>query len=201
MVDGEVSTKGLRRCLERYRETNPDARISFAGTTDFTDCSGFPFDAYLGYLAIQVAQARFLGATFFRFFVGKDPAAPEDRVLDRLDRFGALLDPIQPLVELHMGWESSLGRLELLVERTTCAFVVDFENFMSSGLDAAVLLERLPESRVAYAHARNLPPDHVEHPSSLNLEEEWRTAQPATPVLWEPKRLSCAQTLELIDVD
>ena len=162
---------------------------------------GFPFEAYLGYLAIQVAQARFLGATFFRFFVGSDTEAPEDRVLDRLDRFGTLLHPILPLVELHMGWESSLRRLELLLERTPCAFVVDFENFMTSGLDTAELLERLPESRVAYTHARNLPPAHVEHPASLRSEDEWRAAHPATPVLWEPKRLSCAQALELIDVN
>jgi hypothetical protein len=201
MVDGEVSTKELRRCLERYRETNPDARVSFAGTTDFTGCAGFSFDAYLGYLAIQVAQARFLGATFFRLFVGEDTGAPEDCVLDRLARFDTLLDPILPLVELHLGWESSTGRPELLLERTPFAFVVDFENLMTSGLDPADLLGRLPESRVAYAHARNLPPDHVEHPSSLDVERAWCALQPATPVLWEPKRLSCAQALEVIDVD
>ncbi len=201
MVDGEVSIKGLRQCLDRYRGVNPDARVSFAGTTDFTGCAGFPFDVYLSYVAIQVAQARFLGATSFRFFVGQDTDVAAERVLERLDRFGALLAPIVPLVELHMGWESSWERLELLLERTTCGFVVDFENFVTSGLGAAALLERLPASRVAYAHARNLRPGHVEHPSSLDLEAEWRAAQPAMPVLWEPKRLSCAQALELIDVD
>ncbi len=201
MVDGEVSTKGLQRSLERYQQTSPDACVSFAGTTDITECTGLPFDTYLRYLAIQVAQARFLGATLFRFFVGKCAETPADRVLDRLARFATLLDPIVPLVELHMGWESSPGNLDLLLERTKCAFVVDFENVMTSGLDPGELLGRLPASRVPYVHTRNLLPDYVEHPSSLRLEEEWRAAQPATPVLWEPKRLSSARVLEFIDVD
>jgi hypothetical protein len=137
----------------------------------------------------------------FRVFVGEHTEVPEDRVLDRLARFDALLDPIRPLVELHLGWESSTAHLELLLERTAFAFVVDFENLVASGLDPADLFGRLPESRVAYAHARNLSPDHVEHPLSLDVEAAWRASHPATQVLWEPKQLSCAEALEVMDVD
>jgi hypothetical protein len=201
MIDGQVSIKEVGRCLELYREEHPDARISFAGTTDLTGCSGFGFRRYLDYLAIQAAQARFLGAGFFRFFVGQDAAVPGERVAERLARFADLLDPIVPVLELHLGWESSLGHLDLLVDRTRCGFVVDFENCVAADLDPHDLLARLPEARVVYAHTRNLSPSYVEHQSSVDWEDAWRRARPATDVLWEPKRLSCAQTLERLDVD
>ena len=81
-LGGDVSLKGLARSLEGVRASN-SIELVLAGTTDLVRCAGFPWERYRRYLAVQIAQARFLDCRGFRLMVGQCSSAVESAHGDR----------------------------------------------------------------------------------------------------------------------
>lgn len=183
----DVSVKGLAARLAEVRAKNA-FDLSYAGTTDLVNCAGMSWQRYRLYVAVQIAQARFLDCTHFRFFLGgtsSDIDIPEliCRVLD----FSSDLSPMKPCLEIHGGLESDAEVLGALLDRTAVEIVVDVENMHHAGLAFDQMQDLLPTERVAYLHLRNLPGIWVENPTIEADEERWHDLIPGRPVLWEPK--------------
>lgn len=181
------SLKDLAAMMASARSEFP-VEFAFAATTDLTTCSGMAWERYRRYLAVQVAQARFLDCAAFRFFAGRTTPAVTVSVLTT--RIQCLVDDVSPMsacLEIHGGVECKFPVLEHLLAATPISIVVDFENLRRSGLSSAALRQILPLSRVAYFHQRNLPDVWAEDEASLHEEEVWRGLLPDGPFLWEPK--------------
>jgi hypothetical protein len=188
MLRAGVSLKRLGEAIERIARDR--AKIAFAATTDLTRCSGMTWERYRRYLAVQIAQSRFLGCGLFRVLVGP-PSATLDRseLARRIHDVCADLEPAVACIEIHAGIESDVETLAEILRSTPVQVVVDFANMERAGLTRDRLLEILPIGRIAYFHQRNLPPAWIEHPSSLAEAEVWQTLAPDVPFLWEPKTL------------
>ena len=185
-----VSIKELYKVLDPYRES---MRVAYAGTTDFIDLAGLQFDEYLNYTSIQIAQARFLRAEFFRALVGR---ASADGVIKRLRRFADLIAPMRLCIEIHRGWESQPENIETLVYDTDFMFVIDFQNLLFAELSFDLLKRILPATRIAYFHSRNIAPYYIEHEESVDEEATWSGV--AAPTLWEPKTISKQGVIEVL---
>jgi hypothetical protein len=173
--------------LSRIRQSS-GAELAFAGTTDLTTCAGLSWERYRLYVAVQIAQARFLGCSMFRLFAGpRSEGISIGEIVERVHQLCLDLAPMTACVELHAGIESAPTVLEALISRTPVKIVVDFENVERAGLTTAVLLETVALDRVAYIHQRNLPGVWTEHPASLQEESRWRELAAGTAFLWEPK--------------
>lgn len=186
----EISIKNLGHELDRLKSIS-SFDISYAGTTDFVNCAGMKWERYRLYLAIQVAQAKFLESSIFRAFVGK-PCINADHV-DIIDRLNAFCEEIKPLdlaIEIHGGVECDLMFLKLILNETPAKIVVDFENMLNVGLSTENIFSLIPLDRIAYIHQRNLPKLWIEHNESLPDEVEWRRLLPGAVFLWEPKKLN-----------
>jgi hypothetical protein len=194
-LDGDVSLKGLARSLEGVRASN-SIELVFAGTTDLVRCAGFPWERYRRYLAVQMAQARFLDCTGFRLMVGQRSSAAESgTVIDRVRTLCEDLSPLQACVEIHGGVESELPVLAELLQSTPVMIVVDLENMERAGLTTEELRAVLPPERVAYFHVRNLPGVWTEHPATLGAQYEWQRDYPDAVFLWEPKSVDAPQRI------
>lgn len=190
-----LSLKSLALELDRVRRET-GARLSFAGTTDLVQCGGMPWDRYRQYLAVQSAQARFLGAEYFRLFAGPASAAcSRETLLRRIEDVVLDLDPITPCIEIDQGVECDPETLLSLLDIPRLAIVLDIGNAADSGLEADWLHRSLPPGRVAYVHHRNAA-TWMEHEGSRLEEERWRAALPTTPFLWEPKGLQDPARIE-----
>ncbi len=183
----DVSLKGLAARLGEVRESD-DFEFSYAGTTDLLSCAGMTWQRYRLYVAVQIAQARFLDCTHFRFFLGAansdiEPAELIDRVLD----FCSDLSPMRPCLEIHAGLESDVEVLGTLLDKTEVEIVLDVENSHHAGLTFDQIQDLLPAERIAYVHLRNLPGVWSENPPIEADEERWHDRIPDRPFLWEPK--------------
>lgn len=193
----EVSIKELRRVIAQYKETTI---FSFAGTTDLTKCAGFNWLVYCDYLSIQAAQARFLGCSYFRCFVGQKTTIPIEELLRRLEYLSKILEPLNLCIEIHGGYESNIKIISSLIEKTRVDIVVDFANMLAAKMSSDELMEVLPQKRIAYFHIRNLPGVWEEDTDSANIQEQWCYKNYEIPVLWEPKSLTeSTQLRELLD--
>ncbi len=184
-----VSLKRLARILDRLRGARR-VTLAFAATTDLAGCDGFPWARYRDYLAVQRAQARFLGCSLFRVLLGRaSPGAAPAPLLDRLNALCADLAPIEACVELHGGRECEPELLAAIVAQTPASLVVDVENALRAGLTAERIARIVPPARVAYLHCRNLEGRWVENPETLAEERRWREILPHGRFLWEPKSI------------
>jgi hypothetical protein len=182
-----VSLKTLAAALSRIRHVSR-AELAFAGSTDLMACAGLSWDEYRRYLAVQIAQARFLECSLFRLFAGApSPSVTLSDLTARVRDFCADLTPIAACVEIHGGIESHPDVLAELLRCTPVKVVIDFENAHRAGLTRARLLEIVPLDRVAYVHQRNLPGTWTEHQASLEDELQWQEFIPTRAFLWEPK--------------
>jgi hypothetical protein len=186
-LDGDVSLKGLARGLERVRGGN-SLELVLAGTTDLVRCAGFPWERYRRYLAVQMAQAKFLDCTGFRLLVGpRLPCVEDGTVIDRIETLCEDLSPVQAYVEIHGGIESEPAVLAELLQRAPIMVVIDLQNMQRAGLTSEELRAVLPPERVAYFHVRNLPGVWIEDPASLSEQHESQRRYPGVSFLWEPK--------------
>jgi hypothetical protein len=194
----DVSLKGLARALSSVRA--PGAALAYAGTTDLVACDGLPWTRYRAYVAVQIAQAKFLDCSRFRFFVGTGSSTPLPVVLDRVRALCADIAPMEACIEIHGGFECTPGHLAALLQDTPVQVVVDFENMHHAGLTSDGLRERLPRQRIAYFHHRNLRGVWTEHAASLQDEACWHAWVPDGDFLWEPKTVDDPRRIrELLD--
>jgi hypothetical protein len=56
-------------------------------------------------------------------------------------------------------------------------------------------MDVLPGERVAYFHQRNLAPDWIESPDTLDDEAYYHVLLPRSSFLWEPKRIDDPGTI------
>lgn len=186
-VTKNASIKSLYKLLRKYRSER-ELEVSYAGTTDFVECSELSFSEYKEYLKIQAAHANFIEADFFRVLVGGEKDT-EAEVLKRLSVFDEFLGDTNAVIEFHGGWESNPENIERIVEETEFQFVIDFQNLLYSGLRFEDLESILPVDRIAYFHTRNLPNIYIEDESALEERKKWQQIMEEKPVLWEPKEL------------
>jgi hypothetical protein len=195
-LDRDVSLKEVARGLQRVRTGN-SLELVLAGTTDLVRCAGFPWDRYRRYLAVQVAQARFLDCTGFRLLVGARSAGIEaGAVTDRIATLCGDLAPVQAYVEIHGGIESEQAVLAELLQRTPVKIVIDLQNMQRAGLTSEGLRAVLPPERVAYFHVRNLPDIWIEDQASLGEQHEWQRRYPDALFLWEPKTVDKPERIQ-----
>ncbi|MGY4884348.1 MAG: hypothetical protein ACP5NZ_02090 [Nanobdellota archaeon] len=194
-VDGNVSIKKIHGLLMDYRKSK-DMLVSYAGTTDFIDCSGLSFEEYSKYLAIQASQAKFLDSDFFRVLIGGNPDS-NGKILERLASFAKMIAPAKIVIEIHKGWESSIKNIKRLIEKTDYDFVIDFQNLLESNLSFKKLNGMIPKERIAYYHCRNLD-SYTEDKISLPEEKEWIDDYQKNKLLWEPKMIKKEKILELM---
>lgn len=190
-VEGSVSIKKTFNLIKNLRAAG-SLKVSYAGTTDFVNCSGMDFGDYLKYLAIQASQANYLGSDFFRVMVGGE-ANTEIDVIARLKKFSELIDG-KVLIEIHGGWEGSIDNIKRILEETDFNFVIDFQNVLESGLSYAEIKELIGE-RVEYYHTRNMG-EYVEHPDSIEEEKGWKCNE--DNLLWEPKLIGKGEVIQKI---
>jgi sugar phosphate isomerase/epimerase len=185
----EVSLKSLGQQLDCLARRNSFV-MSYAGTTDFVSCGGMPWDRYRQYLAVQWAQARFIGCSVFRAFVGMPGPEVEIReVIQRLNLFCNDIAPMKLAIEIDGGLECNLEVLKRILEETSVIVVVDLENMQRCGIAMNDLLAILPPARIVYLHFRNLSDKWIEHEGSQAAEVAWQDAMPDVPVLWEAKTI------------
>lgn len=195
-VEGPVSIKQTFNLIKNYKQEN-NSIISYAGTSDFVNCSGMSFKDYLDYLSIQVAQARFLQADTFRVLVGGKLNSSEP-IMERLLEFAEMIKPMRVLIEIHGGWESSMENIKEIVKSTDFNFVIDFQNILESDLSYELLHDVISEDRIEYFHTRNINSFYVEHEISLKEEKKWVSKNLSTEILWEPKLIEKKKLVELI---
>jgi hypothetical protein len=194
-LGGGVSLKDLARLLEGVRAGN-SIDLVLAGTTDLVRCAGFPWERYRRYVAVQMAQARFLECTGFRLMVGpRSSDVDSGTVIDRVGTLCEDLSPVQACVEIHGGVESELSVLAELLQSTPIMIVIDLENLDRAGLTTEELRAVLPPERVAYFHVRNLPGVWTEHPATLSAQYEWQRDYPDAVFLWEPKSVNAPERI------
>lgn len=196
-----VSIKQLKKILLTAQKTSGFS-LSFAGTTNFSSCSGFEWSRYLCYLDIQVAQARFLGCEFFRVILGDDLSPGRIGLTAlRLEEFCRRTKPIIVCVETHGASECDPQTLRKLLDKCPVDVVIDFANIYDAGYSMEDFLSYVPMRRIAYSHQRNLPFDiWTEHAKSSIAEIEWSRVSKNKPRFWEPKELIDAKTIkELYD--
>ncbi|MGE0451142.1 MAG: hypothetical protein AB7Q29_16340 [Vicinamibacterales bacterium] len=182
----DISLKALAAMLDRLRAACSPT-VAFAGTTDLVGCAGWPWTRYREYLAVQIAQARFLGCSLFRVFVGRrSENVDEASVVERLEDLCADLAPLTACIEIHGGIECEDHVLHTLLRDTSAEVLVDIERCRAAGATES-LLRTVPLDRVAYFHQRNLPQVWTEHPASLEDEQRWHLLAPDASYLWEPK--------------
>jgi hypothetical protein len=192
-VDGGVSIKKTYELIKEYKKYHSIV-LSYAGTTDFVDCSGLSFEEYIKYLSIQSSQAKFLSSDFFRVLIGGNRNSSE-KVLDRLSLFSKLISPAKILIEIHGGWESSLKNIKKIVEETDYGFVIDFQNILESNLSFNKLNSLIPKKRIIYYHCRNID-SYIENEKTLSEEKNWTPNK--EDILWEPKLIKKKKILDLI---
>ena len=192
-VEGDVSIKKTQKVIKGYKKEN-FAKISYAGTTDFANCSGMNFNDYLNYLKIQGSQANFLGCDFFRVLISGDPKS-EINIIGRLNQFQEILGKCKILIEIHGGWEGNIKNTKNIIGNTGYNFVIDFQNVLESGLNYEKLSKILPKDRVEYYHDRNLK-DYLEHKNSKIEKEKWGPEEDL--LLWEPKKIQKNKILEFV---
>lgn len=198
LIGAGVSLKALGAALERLRASS-NAVISFAGTTDLVTCAGMDWERYRLYFAVQLAQARFLEASLFRFFVGDADASISHReVVRRVATFCEDALPIKACIEVHAGVECEPQVLKRLVSDTPVYFVVDVEQFRRTKWEPEDFLTIVPVERVAYVHERNLSPVWIEDSALVADESRWRALLPRTVRLWEPKTIDDPLRIEEI---
>ncbi len=185
----DVSLKSLGQQLDRLAQQHPFT-LSYAGTTDFVSCAGMGWERYRQYLAVQSAEARFIGCSIFRAFVGMpEPATDVGVVVRRLNLFCTDLAPMQVAVEIDGGLECNLAVLRRILEETPVRVVIDLENTQRCGVAMADMLAMLPPERIAYMHFRNLSDTWVEHEATREAESAWHRAIPDAMALWESKAI------------
>ncbi|HVT45777.1 MAG TPA: hypothetical protein VMT00_15465 [Thermoanaerobaculia bacterium] len=193
-----VSLKALARALPSIRGAS-EAELCFAGTTDLTGCGGFSWQRYRGYLAVQIAQARFLECSMFRFLLGKpSPAVEIASVIARVEDFCRDLAPLGACIEIHAEMESDPAVLRELMRSTPVAIVADLANMREMGLGIDQLLEIVPLERIAYVHQRNLPGVWIEHGATLDDESRWHELLPEGAFLWEPATIDDPKRIEVL---
>ena len=199
LVDGKISIKKIYKIISEYK-SKFDANISYAGTTDFVDCSGLSFLDYLRYLEIQASQAKFLKCQYFRGMIGGNPKTRID-VISRLKKFQNKLRDCKLLIEIHGGWESSLENIKKLVDYTNYDFVIDFQNVLESKLTFKEIKNIIPKTRIQYYHDRNLTyldDGYIEHKESILEKQKWSTYTSTRNILWEPKKIGKGRILEFL---
>ena len=184
-IGGNTSIKKTYLLLEKYKKEN-QLIVSYAGTTDFVNCSDIFFGNYLTYISIQVSQAKFLNSTFFRIMIGGNRSSNVN-ILKRLYYFEKILTPVKILIEIHGGWESSIKNIKKIINETNYNFIIDFKNVLESSLSFQKLKNLIPKKRIEYYHSRNLIPDYIEDKGSISEEREWINKNEKNKVLWEPK--------------
>lgn len=191
-ADNGISLKKLKKILGGYLSKNKSSMVSFAGTTDFITCAGMPFDEYLSYLKIQIAQAKFLKSSFFRVLVGGQIGKKINRnkIFSRLKKMEQLASPMKLVIEIHNGFESDPEIIKYLIGKTKYLFLVDFQNLIKSRLSYGMLSSVLPKKRIAYFHFRNIEGKYSEHRESAQEEKIWRKNCIGMEFLWEPKKIS-----------
>jgi len=198
-IRDSVSIKALGRTLDHVRAST-GAELAFAGTTDLVQCAGMPWERYRAYLAVQIAQARFLGCSYFRILVGdRAPEVTEETLLARMADLVEDLGPMTACIEIHGGIESEPEVLDRLLAHVPVQIVVDFENMQRAGLTSEELHERVPGDRIAYFHQRSLPGVWREHPESEPDEARWSAWYPNAVFLWEPKKVEMPSRIRELD--
>lgn len=196
-VNKNVSIKKTYKLLRDYKEKN-DLEVSYAGTTDFDRCSEINFSKYLEYLSIQSNQAKFLDSNHFRVLIGGKPNS-DSNILRRLKEFEKLISPMNILIEIHGGWESSIENLKKIIEKTNYDFVIDFQNLLKSDLSFEKLNEIINKDRIRYFHSRNLNKDYLEDEKTEIEKKKWINKYKGKMVLWEPKLIGKKKVKELIE--
>ena len=192
-----VSLKSLEQTLRRISSAT-GANLAFAGTTDLVGMAGLPWERYRQYIAVQIAQARFLGCSAFRPLLGGSGSS-EAGVETLVRRVLAVCDDAAPMsvcIEVHDGPERDPVILEALLARTPIRIVLDIQNVLHAGYTFQQLCALLPLDRIAYVHQRNLPGAWTEDEQALADEARWHALLPDTPFLWEPKTVDDPARIE-----
>jgi len=185
----KVSTKQLFHAVRAAGK-----EVSLAGTTDFARLDSMSLADYGRYLDIQLAQARFLGASLFRVFLQAEAREDFGRALDNLDRCLSRTPDVETVVETHGGCESTVEGLATLLDETRLRLVVDFGNIADSAAAEFILGSELAD-RIAYFHLRSLP-GKVAAESPIAMREARAMAiYPSHTFLWEPKDLSTPEAI------
>jgi hypothetical protein len=186
-LDDGISLKELERLLRRVvRDTG--AALSFAGTSDLVGLAGLEWEHYRRYLAVQLAQARFLGCSKFRPLLGRaDDRVDVAALAGRLETLCRDAGPMTVCVEVHDGPERDPDVLAELLRRAPIMIVLDLQNVRRAGYDFEAFRSVVPDDRIAYVHQRNLPGVWTEDPETIADEMRWSTVLASAPFLWEPK--------------
>jgi hypothetical protein len=168
---------------------------ALAGTTDFTKLAGLVWDDYRRYLDVQIAYGRFLRCNLFRVFLGAANREELKNSIDKLNSIARDLCDIEPVIETHGGFESTMEGFTQVLEASSSTLVVDFANIRDPKLIDFLLTSPCAD-RIAYFHVRNLPL-HCEVKSLIEVEATAFRMYPDHAFLWEPKSIDGVQALEI----
>ena len=188
-----IRHQSLKKLAKLLKQHQPTVCI-YAGTTDFCSLSGMSESDYFDYLAIQFAEARFLGCNQFRVLIGDQPEISDQQLLQRLAKAQQMLADIELVIETHGGRETDLTTFQTLTQQAGYRFVIDISNIKQQDTIDYICKYDI-SSHISYLHLRNLD-SFVENQQSLALERHLLSKYPQHKYFFEPKTIDSQIAIE-----